>query len=128
MTYYAVTFAEIRQVARQHGYALCLHGSLRRDLDVVAVPWVEEASDEETLVKAIVEAAGGFLVCNREGQHNGIKPHGRHAWTIHFGGASETIPPGERATYIDLSVMPRVVGSVAPSSESESGTSCRTPN
>lgn len=105
MTYYAVTFAEIRLVAKQLGYALCLHGSLRKDLDVVAVPWVEDAADEATLVKAIVEASGGFLVCNREGQHGGVKPHRRRAWTIHFGGCSATVHPEDRATYIDLSVM-----------------------
>lgn len=107
MTYYAVTFAEIRIVAKNLGYALCLHGSLRNDLDVVAIPWIEDAADEETLVKAIVDASGGFLVCNREGHHSGKKPHGRHAWTIHFGGCSATVPPDERATYIDLSIMPK---------------------
>lgn len=33
-SYYAVLYAELRVVARAHGYALGLHGSLRRDLDL----------------------------------------------------------------------------------------------
>jgi hypothetical protein len=104
MTFYAVTFAEIRLVAKANGYALALHGSLRTDLDVVAIPWTEEAADEETLVKAICEAAGGFITTDRPVAD---MPHGRRAWTIHLGGCSGVVPTTERATYIDLSVMPR---------------------
>lgn len=107
MTFYAVTYAEIRIVARQHGYALALHGSLCRDLDVVAIPWTENASDEITLVKAICEAAGGVLNDTDDPRIN--KPHGRRAHIIHLLGRSATVPPNERATYIDLSVMPKIV-------------------
>lgn len=105
MTFYAVTYAELRLVAKKHGYALALHGSLRTDLDIVAIPWVEDCSDEETLVKAIVEACGGAISPNSG--NPGIKSHGRHAWTILLMGCSATVPTSERATYVDLSVMPR---------------------
>lgn len=101
MTFYAVTYAELSRVARDKGYALCLHGSLRKDLDILAVPWVEKAASEDELVKAIVEAAGGALISI------GDKPHGRRSFTIVLGGCSATVPPDERASYIDLCVMPR---------------------
>lgn len=104
MTFYAVTYAEIRLVAKNLGYALALHGSLQKDLDVIAIPWVEDAADEETLVKAICEAAGGFVLAHIPATD---KPHGRRAHTIHLGGCSGVIPSTERATYIDLSVMPK---------------------
>lgn len=103
MTFYAVTYAEIRLVAKEHGYALALHGSLQKDLDVIAVPWTEDASDEDKLVKAITEAVGGVVLAHIP---PGEKPHGRRAWTIHLLGSSAIVPPKERATYIDLSVMP----------------------
>lgn len=103
MTFYAVTYAEIRKVARDKGYALALHGSLQKDLDVVAIPWTEDACDEKELVEAICETAGGCINNNDPG----IKPHGRHAWTIHLMGCSGIVSPEERATYIDLSVMPK---------------------
>ena len=44
---------EMRLVARVHGYALAVHGTQKRDLDVIAVPWQEEVSNAEQLVDAI---------------------------------------------------------------------------
>lgn len=96
-----------RLVGRKHGYAIGVHGSLLRDIDLIAAPWTDEASDAETLVKAIaLELNGG-----REKQASSkyclagdgtSKPHGRMAWIIHFW-------PGDAfgPTYIDLSVMAR---------------------
>jgi hypothetical protein len=55
MTFYAAIYPRLREVAREHGYALALHGSLTKDLDLLAVPWVVDADDEATLVRAIVE-------------------------------------------------------------------------
>lgn len=108
MTFYAVLYAEVRRTAFEKGYALALHGSLQKDLDVIAIPWVESASSEDDLVKAICETAGGFI-SPQDGKCPGLKPHGRHAWTIHLGGCSATEPPEKRATYIDLSVMPKTL-------------------
>lgn len=31
----------LRDIAREHGYALSVHGSVARDIDIVAIPWVE---------------------------------------------------------------------------------------
>ncbi len=102
MTFYAVTYAEIRDVAQKHGYALALHGSLVRDLDVIAVPWVHNASEPFELAKAICEDVGGFIVPDSKGESNPTaKPYGRLAWSIHFGGASKVAGSGR---YIDLSV------------------------
>ncbi len=98
MTFYAVTYEELRKAAYEKGYALTLHGSLQRDLDVVAIPWTEEAVDAETLVKALTEASGGFVLDTCEGRDPTLKPHGRLGWSIHLGG-----PAGR---YVDLSVMP----------------------
>lgn len=81
------------RIAREHGYALAVHGSLARDFDFVAIPWVDEAVKPEELVEAIRAAVGGFF---DEHDHPASKPHGRRAWVIHLGGGP----------YIDLSVMP----------------------
>ena len=43
----------LREVARSHGYALAVHGSIARDVDLVAVQWVGNASDQRTLARAI---------------------------------------------------------------------------
>lgn len=95
----------VRNVAREHGYAIAVHGSQVRDLDLVAVPWVDEAAAPEVLIEAIRAAVGGFIL-NREnadpsdftGRNPEPKPHGRLGWSIHLGGGP----------YLDLSVMPRL--------------------
>lgn len=95
----------IRRVAREHGYAIGVHGSLRRDIDLIAAPWTEEAGDPLALALAIEEAVGGYID-NLPGNESAgevrrypmAKPHGRVAWSIHLGGGS----------YIDLSVLPRM--------------------
>lgn len=90
---------------RPLGYALPLHGSMCRDLDLVAVPWTEDAAEPEAVVDAITEAVGGWrLHTKREPTE---RPHGRLCYTIHFRDASgNSLPDGH--PYIDLSVMPRL--------------------
>ena len=98
---FAYLYDALVPVAREHGYALALHGSMARDLDLIAVPWTEEAATSDVLIAAITEAAGGFLIEHspgtpREGRDPTLKPHGRLAWSIHLKGQP----------YIDISVMP----------------------
>ncbi len=90
---YVCHVPRITAVAREYGYAIGVHGSLQRDLDLIAVPWSEVAATADELVVAICGAAGGFIV---RGQDATKKPHGRVAYTIHLGAG----------LYIDLSVMP----------------------
>lgn len=86
--------------ARQHGYALAVHGSRARDLDLIAVPWTELAADADALIAAVKDAAsfatGWGHITNGGAREQ--KPHGRVAVTIL---ASPEV-------HIDLSVMPRL--------------------
>jgi hypothetical protein len=38
--YYTSLLPELRRVAREYGYELGLHGSMTRDLDLIAAPWI----------------------------------------------------------------------------------------
>jgi hypothetical protein len=84
----------LRAKARELGYALAVHGSLSRDIDLVAAPWTETSVSADALVDALAIVAGGW----REGEGAGLKPHGRTAFVIHLGGGP----------YLDVSVMPRL--------------------
>lgn len=42
--FYLWELAGIVAVARELGYALAVHGSLARDLDIIACPWTETAT------------------------------------------------------------------------------------
>lgn len=91
---------QVRAAARRKGYALAVHGSLLRDIDLLAVPWVPRAAGPRGLLREIVKTlertktAGTVFVPRKQPT---VKPHGRLAWSIHLGFGQ----------YIDLSVMPR---------------------
>lgn len=97
----------LRTRARELGYALTVHGSLVRDIDLVAVPWAAHAVDQKELAEALrVKAAEinrfAWIAPHEDDEHHrngcpGMKPHGRLVWSFHLGGGP----------YLDLSVMPR---------------------
>lgn len=90
--YAAALYPQLAVIARSHGYALAVHGSLQRDLDLIAIPWVENPSEPQTVIDAFCSA-----FCIRQIGKPQEKLHGRRAWTISIG-------HGECA--IDLSFMP----------------------
>lgn len=103
----------LRAKALELGYAIGVHGTLRRDIDLIACPWTPLAVDAKTLAEALrlvaLEVHGAaFMLAPEEADpfHQegcpGMKPHGRRTWCFHMGGGP----------YIDLSVMPRVSDSV----------------
>lgn len=49
----------IKDLARRLGWCLALYGPLRKDLDMVAVPWMEDAAPYDKLLCEIVQTFGG---------------------------------------------------------------------
>jgi len=74
--FYRRILHKLREAACFHGYALGVHGSLRRDLDLIAVAWIDGASDRETLVRALHKAACGLTSQSYQWEE---KPNGRMA-------------------------------------------------
>jgi hypothetical protein len=50
--YAAGLYPQLAKVFREHGYALAVHGSVGRDFDLIAVPWVAEAGDPQDVIAA----------------------------------------------------------------------------
>lgn len=102
--FYMSRLPAIRSAARDHGYALGLHGSTRRDLDLMAMPWSDECSDPDTLAKALQHAACGISADKIFWE---VKPNGRIAtsmcicWTDH----SEQFDGMLSVGHIDLSML-----------------------
>lgn len=94
---YMLLLQWLNDAANKHGYALGLHGSLNRDLDLIAAPWTEEAVCADQLVQALAKAAGGWIEHGACCVNPEFRPHGRIAYTIQLG----------RGLYLDVSVMPR---------------------
>jgi len=74
-------FRKIWETARSCGYAVGLHGSMKRDCDLIAVPWVENATGPEMLIVRLCEALNAREVGPRE-----PKPHGRVAVNLQVDG------------------------------------------
>lgn len=89
----------LAKCARNHGYALTVHGSMLRDVDLVAVPWVRRCKAPSTLIKSmrgiVAGTAGRDKVYVRINKKPEIKPHGRLGWSLFF----------SRDAYLDISIM-----------------------
>ena len=103
---YAALYPMLQQIAKRHGYALAVHGSLHRDFDLVAIPWIEEASSPLTLIKAIKKATRTVTQHEQTDHHfkdcrPTQKPHGRVSYSLHVTNS------GMYGGYLDISVMPK---------------------
>ena len=84
---------KIRKLAKEVGYAIGVHGTLERDLDLIAAPWTSDAVSNFELVAHISRGLDGTVV--DVASH---KPLGRFAVNIKMKGWFKMI---------DLSVCPR---------------------
>ena len=99
--------------AREHGYALAIHGTVTSDLDLVAIPWTEEADPAEVVKDALMahinacdyeQSLVRFGLSPEQARESAakvsydkeVKPHGRIAWNLYLGNGCR----------VDLSVMP----------------------
>jgi hypothetical protein len=102
---YAQLLPRIREKGKELGYAIAIHGTMSRDLDLLAVPWIEDAAEPIELVNAIAEAVDGYVIGDgtdnrgHVSENPTVQPHGRLSWNICWGGKP----------FIDLSVMPRIM-------------------
>ena len=98
---YATLYPGLCDAVRPLGYALALLGSMRRDLDIVAVPWTDDAAPAADVAEAVRAFIGGFIIADHENPTVNSprqKPHGRLSYAIHFETGGDF--------YVDLSVMP----------------------
>ena len=113
---YAILYPALVAVARDHGYALAIHGSMTRDFDLIAVPWVEEATVPLLLILALNSVCGGVFHQSTvehlidPAKSPSTKPHGRLSWSLHL------TDDGCFGPYLDISVMP-LLPSISPAQQ-----------
>lgn len=90
---YCGMYPEMAELVRAHGYALAVHGSLRRDFDLICVPWAAQTSAPDDVVAALERE----FALRRVGEPD-VTHHGRRRYTL-------AISFGE--CFVDLSFMPR---------------------
>lgn len=78
--YAAALYPDLCKIFQKHGYALAVHGSLARDFDVIAIPWVETPSSPDDIIAEVLKTFAADII-----GEPGIKPHGRIAHTLSLG-------------------------------------------
>ncbi|PKM88411.1 hypothetical protein CVU83_01725 [Candidatus Falkowbacteria bacterium HGW-Falkowbacteria-2] len=97
--FYLSLIPGIREVARKSGYAIGIHGSLTRDLDIIGAPWVDNCVGALTLVKRVAKKLDAYYQTSLS-----KKPHGRKCYVIFF-----KFMDGPLAhAYIDFSIYPKI--------------------
>lgn len=77
---YAALYPDLAKVLQKNGYALAIHGSLKRDFDVVAIPWGKKLSEPK---KVIGEIEKEFTI-RQIGKPQEMN-YGRTAYTLSIG-------------------------------------------
>jgi len=110
---YALLFYELKEMAKNYGYNLVLHGSLNRDMDLIAIPWTDEPRDEQEMIKEFQAYLTGHTMITLDGSvHYTILPGNRHSYVIDLNRGSTkgewirySEPEDDEQYYLDISVV-----------------------
>ncbi len=80
--FYASIWEDLRQAAMDCGWALGLHGSLAKDMDIMAMPWTEEARPVEEMIKALSACFTESRFADHHIVPHATKPNGRIVYTM----------------------------------------------
>jgi len=107
---YAMFFHDLKEIAFSYGYNLVLHGSLNRDMDLVALAWNDEVKDHGEMIKEFAKLLGGSLMMQEfGGKFYEYTPanHGRLYYIINlWRGGTKQKPNEDSQYYLDISVFP----------------------
>lgn len=112
---YAHYFEILKEIARPLGYNLVIHGSMNRDLDLIAIPWRDDPIDEFEMIQSFDLALTKQKKDDKKHYLFTVLPGGRHSYVINLnrGGyykgrndENERIYEPDPQYYIDISVTP----------------------
>jgi len=106
---YCIFYEQLKLIAKEYGYNLLINGSINRDLDLVAVPWVDNPKDEQLMIIEFQKYLTGKVIKNDKGViPYSLLPGNRHAYTIDLNRGDrhgEWIRFEDREYYLDISVV-----------------------
>lgn len=104
---YAYYFLELKEIAIKYGYNLVLHGSLNRDLDLIAIPWQKEIKPHEDMIQEFAEYLGGYILI-QDGEISAPFYHGRIIYVINIRRGEKSNDYQDPQYYLDISVTPAI--------------------
>lgn len=107
---YAIFYEHLKQIALHYGYNLVLHGSMHRDLDLIAIPWVDSPRSEQDMIDEFHEYLTGKKAMRRpSGEIDfSVLPGNRHSYVIDLNRGNkhgEWVRFEDREYYLDISVV-----------------------
>lgn len=109
--FYAYCLAGLQEVAKGFGYNLVIHGSMDRDMDLIAVPWIDEPKGHIELLNAFCEYLGVPRPIKTNGEpdfHFSILPGGRSSYVIMLNRGGMFNGYVDEQFYLDISITPAV--------------------
>jgi hypothetical protein len=115
---YAYYLPQLQEIAASMGYNLVIHGSMNRDCDLIAIPWVDNPAPHFELIKAFDYKLTGRNYYTRPANYMySVLPGGRHNYIINInrGGYDETMENyiEDWEGYLDISITPLPVEQIA---------------
>lgn len=108
---YARIYTKLRIKGWQYGWAVVLHGSMTRDLDVIMVPWTKECFPQsaDQVIKMLMKDEK-LRLSNMQKEDDPYKavidwtekPFGRKSTSLHFPGFGDP-------RWVDISVSPHLL-------------------
>lgn len=80
--FYAVLWPSLKKAAIECGWALALHGSMESDMDLMAMPWVEDCKPVEEMIKTLSDCLGNTVWKDHHIKPHYGKPHGRVVYSL----------------------------------------------
>lgn len=123
--FYTQCYIQLQKISKDLGYNLLIHGSMDRDMDLVAVPWINEPKSHLELLQAFNNflngVEGGALVNDQfftyEQQEENILekyymfsmlPGGRSSYVINLNRGGRFNGYIDEQYYLDVSITPLV--------------------
>lgn len=88
--FYAQCYHKLQSIARELGYNLLIHGSMDRDMDLVAVPWIDEPKSHLDLLQSFNMFLNGVTCATVENTDEDILLRSYQFSILH----------GERSSYV----------------------------
>jgi len=104
--FYSICFENLKQIANEMGYNLVLHGSLNRDMDLIAIPWIDEPKTHIELIQAFCEYLGVQKFNDKEQYMYSVLDGGRHSYVINLNRGGSFNSYLDAQYYLDISITP----------------------
>lgn len=105
---YAMFYEHLKDIAKEFGCNLLVNGSMSRDLDLVAVPWVDNPKPEMGMIQEFEEYLTGKKHGDKLNYGFSVLPGGRHSYIINLNRGDrhgEWVRFEDSQYYLDISVV-----------------------